>query len=256
MKNNLFLKISVAVTYLAMITVNSLANILPINGLNTGQVSDSYPNLFAPTGLTFSIWGLIYLLLAIYVVYQFFPKSPQADNLLGKINLFFIISSVANSVWIFLWHYQLILPSVLLMLVILLSLIKISLLSTQAGLAPKDRLFVKIPFGVYFGWITIATVANITTLLVSLGWKNLLFPDQIWMVIILLVATAIAAITTLTQKNLAYGLVPIWAYFGIWLKHTSPLEFNYQYPLIINTVIFCIIIFLITNSLLLFKKSR
>jgi hypothetical protein len=238
-----------------MIMVNALANILPINGITTGDISDSYPNLFAPAGITFSIWGLIYFLLAIYVIYQFFPKKKKVEALINKINLYFILSSFANTIWIFLWHYRLIGPSLLLMLLILYSLIKISALTNQKGLSMKDKFYVKVPFGVYFGWITIATIANITTLLVCLGWQNFIFPDQIWTIIILFVGAIIASLTTIREKNLAYGLVPVWAYFGIYLKHSSPDFFNGAYPNVILTTIICIAIFLIIDSCLLFKKE-
>ena len=260
MKNSIFLKISVAVTYLAMITVNSLANIIPINSLNTGQISDSYPNLFAPTGLTFSIWGLIYFLLAAYTLFQFglFQKDKGNKNqsLFQKIGLYFSLSSIANIFWIFAWHYQIISLSLVLMLVILFFLIKIANLLRQQSFSPKEAFFIKAPFSVYFGWITVATIANVTTFLVSLNWNGFGLSPQIWMIIILLVGAGIGILRTLYDKNIFYGLVLIWAYFGIWLKHTSPLEFNFQYPLVINTVIFCLILFVITNSLVLFKKTN
>jgi hypothetical protein len=258
MKNNLFLKISVAVTYLAMITVNSLANILPINNLNTGQVSDSYPNLFAPTGLTFSIWGLIYFLLAAYTLYQFglFQKDKGQKNqpLFQKIGLYFSLSSVANIFWIFAWHYQIIALSLVLMLVILFCLIKIANLLRQQSFSAKETFFIKAPFSVYFGWITVATIANVTTFLVSQNWNGFYILPQTWTIIILLVGAAIGIIRTVYDRNIFYGLVPVWAYFGIWLKHTSPLEFNYQYHLIIKTVIICLVLLIATNIFVFFKK--
>jgi hypothetical protein len=255
MQKNFLVKIFTLISFVVMITVNALANILPINGISTGDVSDAYPNLFAPAGITFSIWGLIYLLLAIYVVYQFLPKKKKTEALINKINLYFIISSIANAVWIFSWHYRLIGLSLLLMLVILYSLIKISALTNQKSLNVKDKLYVKVPFGVYFGWITIATIANVTTLLVCLGWQNFIFPDPVWTIIILFIGTIIASLTAIREKNLAYGLVPVWAYFGIYLKHNSPDFFNGAYPNIILTTIICIIIFLIIDGCLLFKKE-
>ncbi len=255
LKNKLIIKILTLITFIDMVFVNALANILPINGINTGQVSDSYPNLFAPAGITFSIWGLIYLLLFVYVIYQFIPKNEVKEKLINKINIYFILSSVINSTWIFSWHYQMIGISVLLMLVLLFSLIKISQITNKKDLSSKDKLFIKIPFGIYFGWITIATIANITTLLVSLGWKDFLLPDQVWTIIILLIGMVITSITTIKQKSIAYGLVSVWAYFGIYLKHTSPFAFNNLYPNIITTTVICIFIFIIVNSYLVKKRT-
>lgn len=255
LNKKIIVKIFTLITFIAMVVVNALANILPINGVNTGQASDSYPNLFAPASVTFSIWGLIYVLLAVYVVYQFIPKSLEKEKLIHKINIYFIISSIANSAWIFSWHYGLIGLSVVLMLVILYSLITISKTINSRNVPLNDKLFLKIPFGIYFGWITVATIANITTFLVSLGWGNVIFADEVWMIIILLVGTIIASITTVKEKNIAYGLVPVWAYIGIYLKHTSPLNFNNLYPNVITTTIICLLVFTIVNGYLIKKKN-
>lgn len=249
------IKIIALLTFVIMIGVNALANILPINGITTGQLSDLYPNIFAPIGSTFSIWGLIYTLLLVYAIYQFVPKNPAREKIIRSVNIYFIISSLANSAWIFSWHYKLIELSVILMLVILFTLIKISKITNTNSLALQDRVFLKIPFGVYFGWITVATIANITALLVSLGWKNYVFPDFLWMIIILLVGASIASITAIKEKNLAYGLVPIWAYYGIYLKHTSPLFFNNTYPSVISATMICILVFILVNTYLLINKK-
>ena len=232
-----------------MILTNTVANILPINGITTGQVSDSYPNLFAPAGITFSIWGLIYFLLAIYVVFQLLQKNVNKD-----INIYFIASSILNSFWIFAWHYKLIPLTIVLMVALLYCLIKIADIYTKKPLKSKEKLLTKIPFGVYFGWITIATIANATVLLVSIGWKNFILPDQIWMVIILFVGTLISVLRTWKDNNLAYGLVPVWAYFGIWFKHTSSTGFNNQYPLFITTALLCIAFLVVSNIALIYKK--
>ncbi|WP_225419997.1 tryptophan-rich sensory protein [Methanohalophilus profundi] len=115
----LMIKIITTVTFSAMVIANALANALPINGLTTGQISDFYPNPFAPTGWTFAIWGLIYLLLAGYTLYQLgvFQDNENSvrNGLLSKIGILFSISSIANAAWIFAWHYQIIPLSLLLM---------------------------------------------------------------------------------------------------------------------------------------------
>ncbi len=255
LSNKVFLKFVSLIAFFAVLIVNALANILPINGIPTGAVSDAYPNLFAPAGVTFSIWGVIYLAVFGYVVYQFFPKPAATEKTLAKINEFFILSSVANCLWLFSWHYQLIGLSVVLMLVLLYSLGRISTISNGASLTLRDKLFIKIPFGLYFGWITIATIANITTFLVSIGWKNFLLPDETWMILVLLIGAAIASWATVNTRNLAYGLVPIWAYYGIYLKHTSPLAFNNTYPAVITTAIVCIFIFIAVNGWLIATKK-
>ena len=249
-KKNLFIRIFVAVTYVAMVAVNALANILPVNGISTGEVSDSYPNLFAPAGITFAIWGVIYLLLAIYTIYQLgaFNKnaSDNIDCLLNRIGVLFTISSIANCAWIFAWHYKIIPLTMALMLVILVCLILINLAISKAKLTTKEKLLIKLPFGVYFGWITVATIANAVTLLVSLGWNGFGLSDEVWTIIILVVGTIIGVLTAIKINCVAYALVFVWAYTGIFIKHISTENFSYQYPSIVTTTIVCVAIFLIT----------
>lgn len=254
---NIFLKIFVATSYLLMIAVNALANILPINGNNTGVVSNAYPNLFAPAAVTFSIWGLIYTLLAAYTLYQFglFQKDhgKSRTELFKKIGVYFSLTSVANILWIFSWHYRLIGLSLLLMLVILFYLIKIADLLKKQKFSSKEIFFIKAPFSIYFGWITVATIANVTTFLVSLNWNGFGLSDQLWTIIILLVGAAIGIIRTIKDKNIFYGSVLIWAYFGILIKHTSVDGFNSQYPMIIGTVGVCLILFIASNVSIFLK---
>ncbi|MBW6442313.1 tryptophan-rich sensory protein [Patescibacteria group bacterium] len=255
--NNIITKILVTFSYLAMIIVNFLANFLPINNRDTGQISDSYANLFAPTGLTFSIWGLIYLLLGIYVLYQLgvFKKIKIKEDLLKKIGLYFIISSVANISWILSWHYDIIYLSVLFMAIILFSLIKIITMLNQEKLSKKEYLFMRLPFSLYFGWITVASIANITVLLVSLNWEGFGVAPEIWTMSILFIGAIIGILTIMKNQDIAYGLVFTWAYVGILIKHTSPSGFGNQYPGIIFSTLFCIGSFLFFVGYLISKKK-
>lgn len=239
---NLGLKIVVLVTYLLMITVNALASILPINGLDTGQVSDSFPNLFAPASLTFSIWGLIYLLLAAYTLYQFGlfqqQKTEDREALFAKIGPLFAGSSLANAAWILAWHYLYIALSLLVMLVILFLLIRINLILKDSALSGQDKFFIRLPFNIYFGWITVATIANATSLLVFSGWSQFGLPEATWMLVIVPVGAIIGLLAMFRFKSVAYGLVIIWAYLGIVIKHTSAAGFAGQFPsVVIITVI-------------------
>lgn len=259
-KESNVIKILVLVTYLAMVAVNALANILPINGVNTGQVSNAYPNLFAPAAVTFVIWGVIYVLLAGYTLYHagLFRAWQDADKgeLLNKIGLLFAVSSLANIAWIFSWHYFKISLSMLWMIVILLCLIAIVRNISKTRLSPREKIFTKLPFSIYFGWITVATIANATTLLVSWNWNGFGIAEPIWTVIILLVGVLIGAATTITNRDIAYGLVIVWAYAGIYSKHISAAGFAGQYPIVINTVIVCIVLMLATIIYVFSKRKR
>jgi hypothetical protein len=258
MDKSVILKIVAGLGYAGMITVNALANILPINNITTGEVSDSYPNLFAPAGITFSIWGLIYLLLGAYTLYQFGffqkDKGKSKRKLFEKINVYFILSSVANILWIFTWHYRLIGLTVILMIVILVSLIKIADIVNKEKFEQKEKFFVVVPFSVYFGWITVATIANITVFLVSIGWNGFGIAENIWMIIILLIGTGIGIARMYKDRNIVYGSVFVWAYLGILIRHTSPDGFGWQHYGVIFTVIACIFLFL-AAKVSVFKKK-
>ncbi len=224
-----------------MLVVNFLATTLPINNRSTGDISLDYPNLFAPAGITFSIWGLIYILLGGYVVYQFTKGSKEKEKLLQKINWLFVATSLANMAWIFAWHYDFIGLSLCIMALLLFLLIKIADLLRQEEFKGWEKVFVRAPFSIYFGWITVASIANTAIFLVSLGWNGFGVADFVWTSIILIIGAIIGILRMRKDKNLIYGLVFLWAYFGILLKHLSSQEFDGQYPSIIITLIVCLL---------------
>ena len=235
--------ILVLVVLIIMVGVNALANILPINNLSTGEVSDLLGNLFAPAGLTFTVWGLIYLLLAAFTVFQFFPPaSAEAAGRLNQVRLYFALSSLANAAWIFCWHYLAIEASLVLMLVILVCLILVNHKLAGKKLPFKESVFLRLPFSVYFGWITVATVANATALLVDLKWDRFGLSEAFWTVVILAIATLIAVAVISRQKDWAYGAVVTWAYAGILIKHLDPAPagFGGQHTGVIVTVSICL----------------
>jgi hypothetical protein len=252
--------LAVLVSFIIMITVNALANILPLNGISTGDISDSVSNLFAPAGITFSIWGVIYTLLALYVLYQMgiFRKdtSKILHELLDSIAPLFVFSSIANATWMFSWHYQAFPLSLILMVIILVCLFFIVKILNGHTLKNTNYFFVKLPFSIYFGWITVATIANTTTLLVSLGWNGFGLSEVFWTMIILIVGMAIGIVTSITNKDLAYNLVIIWAYLGILVKHTSETGFAHAYPSIIITVLVCIVLLSVSVLFLALRKPK
>jgi len=252
---NTRIKIAVILTYIAMITVNSLANILPINNISTGDASDYYSNLFAPAAITFSIWGVIYTLLAAFTIYQFFKIDINAQKL-NKIGVIFSVSSVANLLWIFAWHYLLIELTLPLMLIMLISLMLIAKELRDLELSNKDKVLVKAPFSVYYGWITVATIANITALLVGINWNGFGLSNSIWTFIIVIVGAIIGSITTIYNKDYFYGLVLIWAYIGILIKHTSSAYFAGSYSQVVTAIIFSLILLIISNIYVIIKRAR
>lgn len=257
MKKNIVIKIAAAIFYVAMIVVNALANILPINGIDTGQVSDNYENLFAPAGITFSIWGVIYLLLGLYTLYQFglFQKDKGAsrEELFRNVGILFLATSLLNILWIFAWHYDLIVFTVVLMLGLLGCLIAIANYLNSKQFSAKEKLFILAPFSVYFGWITVATIANITVFLVSVDWGGWGVSAPVWTAVIISVGATIGIVRMLKDKNVLYGTVFIWAYLGICIKHLSNNGFAGQYPLVIASAAVWIAVF---AGIIVYKALR
>jgi hypothetical protein len=214
--------------FCGMIVMNYLANALPLNNVTTGQLSDSYPNLFTPAGLTFSIWGVIYLLLAACCVAQFTSGSRAIMDALGWS---FAITCLLNSLWIVFWHYQMVPLSVLIMLALLFTLIYINI---RIKYIPVS--LIKASFGIYLGWICIATIANITALLVDLGWNGSPLSEVAWTVIMILAGTAITVAAIIQFNNPFIGLPVMWAFIGIIIKRSD------DYRLIVITSVIAIII--------------
>lgn len=253
-------KILVTLTYLAMITVNFLANSLPLNGKRTGDVSGAYPSLFTPAGLTFSIWGVIYLMLGAHVLYQLGlfrdgPESAGQAALLNRVGVLFSISSLANTGWVFAWHYDLIPLSALLIVVILTCLAFIVTALRAAHLTGRRRWLMGVPFSVYFGWTTVAVVANITVLLVYSKWDGFGIADSTWAAIIVLVAMTIGTATMLRNRDVAYGLVLIWAFAGILIRQTSAGELAGRYPAIVAAVVASLVIFVVAEAVILRRRT-
>ncbi len=215
-------QILVIVALVAMIVVNGLANALPLNGLNTGEISDRFDVYFVPAGYVFSIWGLIYLALALFAVYQALPAQRENPRL-RRIGYLFVLSCAANIAWIFLWHnlqFPLTLVAMLLLLGWLIA-IYLHLGTGRSHASAAETWCVRVPFSIYLGWITVATVANVTSLLDFLQWGGWGIAPQAWAAIMLVAATVITAAVALTRGDIAYVLVIIWAFVGIALKHAA-----------------------------------
>jgi hypothetical protein len=208
------------------ILINALAVILPLNGKTTQELSDALPNLFVPAGITFSIWGIIYILWIIFAIYQardLFKKEEIDMPFLQQITFLFIVSSIANSAWIFLWHYEYVSLSLLMMIILLLSLLAlyVRLKIGRSIVSTTERLCVHVPFSIYLGWITVATIANITAFLVSVNWDGFGISELNWTIIIIAVATLLTILMLTFRKDITFSLVVLWAFFGIWMKRTT-----------------------------------
>lgn len=207
---------------IATLVVNGLANALPLNGQTTGEISDRFQVYFVPAGYVFSIWGLIYLALIAFAIYQALPT--QRDNpRLKRIGYLFALSSLANMTWLFLWHYERFLLTLIAMVSLLGLLIAIYLRLEvgRSAVSTGEKWFVHIPFSIYLGWITVATIANITQVLDFINWNGWGVTGQIWALIMLIAGGVITLVVYQMRNDVAFVLVIIWAYVGIAIKQVN-----------------------------------
>jgi hypothetical protein len=221
MKDNLR-QITVIVTVIVTLIVNVLANALPLNGLNTGQISDRFQVYFVPAGYVFSIWGLIYLGLIAFVIFQGLPAQRENPRLRAT-GWWVSLGGLANSAWIFLWHYEHFSLTLVAMLTLLVTLL-ITYLRLGIGnnaVPVVEKWAVHLPFSIYLSWITVATVANVTDVLDYLKWNGFGISPTIWMGIVLAAVLVITALMNFTRHDVAYALVILWALAGISIKHAA-----------------------------------
>ncbi|MFZ1249344.1 MAG: TspO/MBR family protein [Candidatus Saccharimonadales bacterium] len=235
--------------FTAAMVLNGLAGSTKLlGGVDTAAISDRFPNLFAPAGITFGVWGVIYTLLLGFIAYSFgfqrSKKTPLTNQQLLYVVQLLTLNMALNGLWLLTWQHKVLWLSVLLMIGLLVTLIKIVGSLRPVKLENAEYVLAKLPFSIYFGWITVATIANITTWLVSIQWNGFGVRDGVWMVAVLLVGAVIGIVTALRNRDAAYLSVFVWAYAGILLKHLSPSGFKGMYPSTIITLTICLAVFL------------
>jgi hypothetical protein len=212
----------VALTILATIVVNVLANALPINGLNTGAISDRFKVYFVPAGYVFAIWGVIYIGLIALAVFQALPSQRENPRMRAT-GWWISLGGLANIAWIFLWHYEQF-PLTLIAMLVLLGTLIITYLRLGTGrstVSKAETWTVRVPISIYLGWITVATIANVTELLYFLKWDGFGVAAEVWMYIILVAVFVIATLMNFSRRDIAYTMVILWALAGISVKHAD-----------------------------------
>ncbi len=204
------------------LAVNVLASALPLNGQNTGAISDRFKVYFVPAGYVFAIWGIIYIGWIAFAVYQALPAHKQEPRL-RRLGFLFALSGLFNAAWLFCWHYNQFGLSVIVMLG-LLGLLIASYLRLDVGRQPAstaEKWCVDIPFSVYLGWITVATVANISDWLYSVQWDGFGIAAPAWAVIMLIVALLLGVLMAWQRRDAAYAFVLVWSFVGIAVKQAA-----------------------------------
>lgn len=245
------------ISFLLVIIVNGLANYLPINGYQTGEVSSMYPNLFTPAPITFSIWGVIYLALAGFIFYQargLFGRRKPPTKLLDKIGYLFVWSSVANIAWLLAWHYLQIVLSFFVMLFLVGVLTVVYHLRLDVGrrqVKRGERYFVHLPFSLYKSWITVATVANFMVLTRALDWDQGFISGELWTVAALVFVIVLGIFIYFERRDVYFQLVFIWALIGIIIKRVYIAE-----ELVLSTVVTAVLGILILVFYMLYLQFK
>jgi benzodiazapine receptor len=240
------------IAFALTVLVNGLAGSTTIiGGKSTAQVSDANPTLITPAGYVFSIWGIIYILLGVFVVFQALPSQKGRDYQ-GNIGWLFVLSSLLNIAWLVLWQFEYLSLSVVLMFLLLATLIAtyLRLNIGKSTVSLREKLAVHVPFSVYLGWITIASIANVSVALVSVGWDGFGIDPETWAVLVILIALLITLLVIATRKDIAYGLVIIWALLGIAAKQSGTPN------IVMTTAIGSVIIATASVLSILFSRSR
>jgi hypothetical protein len=214
-------QIAAIVATLITIAVNAAANILPINGVSTADVSDSFATFFVPAGYVFAIWGIIYLAVVIFAFgYTLVPKKER--EYVEEIIPWYILGSIVNIIWIFSWHYGFFLTTVVAMITLLVSLIAIQqILSANTVQSTTERLIIHLPFNIYLGWVSVAAIANISDVLWYYGFTGFGINGALWAAMMMIVASVLAVLVTKKTQNMAFGAVVIWAVIGIIVRFSS-----------------------------------
>lgn len=237
----------VVITFIFMILTNAFANIFKLNDMTTGEVLQMYPNLFAPANYAFSIWMVIYLGLAGFVFYQLKNTfySPETAAMVEKLRNWFSFSSVINAMWILAWHYNEIGFSVFFMIILLFALSRCIRLIHTAKLTTNERKWIQMPLSFYFGWVTVATMANITVWFVRIRFEG---NDVLWTCLLLGVGVLISSFVIYRFKDVVYGLAVLWGYVAILYRHLN-LFLPYQEIIIVSAIsILCLIAMMVYVS--------
>lgn len=202
------------ISLIGVIVVNALANILPLNNQTTGEISNRLPVLFTPAGYVFSIWIVIYVLLVVWLI-GMWKKTKQRDASYRKQSNLFVISCMLNIAWIYLWHYEQFLLSVVIMIGLLFTLFILYL----SYALTDQRLLGRLPISIYLGWICVATIANISYVLTVYQWDGWGLSDPLWAVIMMTIGTAVALHIRFHYFDVWVVYVFIWAFIGIIIRN-------------------------------------
>lgn len=239
--------------FLISLIVNALGGMGYINGTSQAEISKKYTTLITPSTSTFSIWSVIFILLSITLIFMIIKKdNDYYKQAIDKITLLFRISCILNIIWMVLFSYLKIELSTIFILGFTITLTLITLRLTK--IHKKGYFLLPLTFGLYTGWVFIATVVNVAVALVKLNWNGFGIGDEIWAVTILLVSLVLVFIVLMSNKNAIFPLPIAWAYLGIYQFLKSPEGFNGQYGILQIVSLFGMTVLIGMSAIQLYKN--
>ncbi len=234
-----FRQLLVLTAFVGMILFTLYASVLPLNGQSQQQVAANASIYLLPASYAFSIWIVIYVGLIAYVIYQYLPRQ-KTNTLHKQIAPWFILSCAANCAWVYCWHYGYFQWALCAVLVLIESLMTLYL---RLGIGRiqvhrNETLFVRIPFSLYFGWLTIITIITISVYLNSINWDAYGLEPELWAIIVLGITALISGLVALRFRDFVYASGVIWGFIAIAVEHNSSL------PIAFTVVIMSVVMLL------------
>ena len=239
------------IAYIIMVVINILANVIPFGGMTTGEIATLFPTPLTPAPITFAIWGVIYVTLFIPVFYQINDKTGYGADYAAAIGPWFLFSCVANIAWIFSWHARAMTPAMLAMVLLLCSLFLLKRRLDDPLAEWSNRWYLRLPIGLYTGWITVATLSNVSVWLKSLNFNAFGLPSGLIQVIVLLIGGAILTLAILLNHDPWYAIAAIWGYAGLLIRHLSPVFLAGTYPWTVFALFLCEAAFILSLAWLI-----
>lgn len=210
------------------IGINYYSQLYTINGNRVSDMSEKYANLFTPAGYAFAIWGVIFIALLVfsgYQIYRTFIRRKTFD-FISQSGYWFAIANAGNGLWVIAWLYDYTLLSVVIMLVILFSLVKIVVNTDMETrkVPAKTIVFGWWPISIYAGWISVATIANIAAYLSKIGWEGGFLSPVAWTILLIVAVTLLNVVLIFTRGMREFAVVGAWALIAIYVRHQSDYE--------------------------------
>ncbi|ACB84500.1 tryptophan-rich sensory protein [Natranaerobius thermophilus] len=222
-----------------VLIVNFLSNYIPFNNLTQEDITEIYPVLITPAGYVFSIWGIIYLLLIGFIIYQALPSYRETPKV-SAVGILFAVTALLNILWLFAWHYLQIGLSMVLMILLLITLIGIykKIIGRKSSETFFDWLFVRLPFSIYLAWISVATLANLNILLNDwgiLGTEG--FGAMVFTILMIIIGAVLSLYVFYRLGDIVFPLVFTWAFIGIGVRHGTEIAVLTMFAWLASAVI-------------------